>query len=292
MTRLRIRHETLYTFPEPVRFGRWRLLTRPLDTHATRVIDARLETPPGEVSWTYDAYGNCVCDLQPAAPADQLKVVNHLLVQRFPSPLTGAALSLRCAAPDLIYGEAERRVLEPFITPDAVDRDGVFEDWLRAHGPAPDEPALVFLRRINTAIRDRFAYAVRPEPGTQSPAETLARNSGACRDFAWLMIESVRRFGFAARFATGYIYCPDPAARGAGSTHAWCDVFLPGQGWTEFDPTNALVESSDLIRVAVARTWREAEPMVGVVHGHWIGQMSVAVDVHLAGEDDQAHWAA
>ena len=41
--------------------------------------------------------------------------------------------------------------------------------------------------------------------------------------------------------------------RGGGSTHAWCQVYLPGAGWVEFDPTNGIVGNRDLIRVAVAR---------------------------------------
>src|SRR5271165_3244494 len=39
---------------------------------------------------------------------------------------------------------------------------------------------------------------------------------------------------------------------GGGSTHAWCQVYLPGSGWVEFDPTNGIVGNRDLIRVAVA----------------------------------------
>ena len=74
MPRLRIRHESLYSYSEPVRFGPWRLLVRPLDTHATRLISASLETPPSDLKWAYDAYGNCVCHLQPRDCADFLKV--------------------------------------------------------------------------------------------------------------------------------------------------------------------------------------------------------------------------
>jgi transglutaminase-like putative cysteine protease len=106
-------------------------------------------------------------------------------------------------------------------------------------------------------------------------------NSGTCRDFAWLMIESVRRLGFAARFATGYLYSPGAQVRGAGATHAWCEVFLPDMGWTEFDPTNGLVESSSLIRVATTRTWREADPMSGVILGDAACDLTVSVDVDL-----------
>lgn len=285
MPRLRIRHESTYAYSEPVTFGRWRLLMRPLDTHATRLIEASLETPPSEIKWSYDAYGNCVCHLTPTAPSDRLSVINHLLVDRYPSPLADVSIYNPGSMVPIVYGMADRAILEPFIAPATDDHDDNYLGWLRNHFPAADEPAIAFLKRFNSAIHARFQYAARDEPGTQGPAETLALNAGTCRDLAWLMIESVRRLGFAARFATGYLYSPGAIVRGAGATHAWCEVFLPDIGWTEFDPTNGLVESSNLIRVATTRTWREADPMNGVIYGNASCDLRVAVDVDLVEAD-------
>jgi transglutaminase-like putative cysteine protease len=84
------------------------------------------------------------------------------------------------------------------------------------------------------AIREGFSYSRRQELGTQPPALTLERRRGTCRDFALLMMEAVRSFGLAARFVTGYIYVPDRDGStncGGGSTHAWCQVYLPGELW-------------------------------------------------------------
>ncbi len=114
---------------------------------------------------------------------------------------------------------------------------------------------------------------------------------GACRDFAWLMIESLRRLGIAARFVTGYLYSPRLARsniRGAGATHAWCEVFLPDLGWLEFDPTNGLVESPSLIRVAATRTPAEACPMDGEVLDEAESELTVAVDVDLVEDSMRA----
>lgn len=286
MPRLRIRHESTYAYSEPVQFGRWRLLMRPLDTHATRLIEAYLETPPSELKWSYDAYGNCVCHLTPTGVSDQLSVVNNLLVDRYPSPLADVSIDNPGSRAPIVYSMADRAILEPFIAPATDDHEPPYLDWLRAQFSASDEPAIELLKRLNRAIHDQIYYGVRDAPGTQSPAETLSRGSGTCRDFAWLMIESARRLGFAARFATGYLHSPGQSVRGAGATHAWCEVFLPDIGWTEFDPTNALVESSSLIRVATTRTWQEADPMSGVVYGNAACTLNVAVDVDLV--DDPA----
>ncbi|HEX4184070.1 MAG TPA: transglutaminase family protein [Caulobacteraceae bacterium] len=289
MPRLRIRHETTYVYSEPVRFGAWRLMMRPLDTHAIRLIEASLETPPSQIKWAYDAYGNCVCHLTPTEPSDHLSVVNNLVVERYPAPLADVIVDDPCSRAPIVYSMTDRAILEPFIAPATDDRDADYLDWLRAQGPAPDEPAIAVLRRLNRAIHDQFRYAARDALGTQSPAETLALGSGACRDFAWLMIESARRMGFAARFATGYLYSPGGSAQGSGATHAWCEVFLPDIGWTEFDPTNALIESSSLIRVATTRTFQEADPMSGVILGEAASTLSVSVSVDLlhAGPDPQ-----
>jgi transglutaminase-like putative cysteine protease len=287
MTRLRIRHESLYTYSEPVEFGCWRLLMRPLDTHATRLIEAWTETPPAAIRWSYDAYGNCVCFLKPEGRSDRLKVVNHLVVDRFPSPLASIDIDNPCSTVPIVYSLADRVILDPFIAPTDGDDDNGYRAWLRGLAPHPDEPAISFLRRINSAIHDEFRYGAREEAGTQSPGQTVALKAGTCRDFAWLMIESVRRFGFAARFATGYLYSPGATVRGSGATHAWCEVFMPDLGWTEFDPTNALVESPSLIRVATTRTWMESDPMNGTVFGDARGDLKVAVDVDLVESDAQ-----
>jgi transglutaminase-like putative cysteine protease len=124
----------------------------------------------------------------------------------------------------------------------------------------------------------------------QSPAVTLARRAGTCRDFAWLMIEGLRRLGFAARFVTGYLHSEGAvASRGEGATHAWCEVFLPDLGWMGFDPTNGLAETSDLIPVAISRTPGEAAPVAGTVIGDpGAAKLIVSVEVRLAGDLPQA----
>jgi hypothetical protein len=54
-------------------------------------------------------------------------------------------------------------------------------------------------------------------------------------------------------------------------------------GWTEFDPTNGIAESADLIPVAMARTPAEAAPITGVIYGDpGMTRLSVHVDVRPA----------
>jgi transglutaminase-like putative cysteine protease len=136
-------------------------------------------------------------------------------------------------------------------------------------------------------FRDNFTYNARDAEGTQSPGETLRTKSGTCRDYAWLMIETLRRLGFASRFVSGYLYdaALDGGAVGmvgSGATHAWLQVFLPGAGWMNYDPTNRISAGYDLIPVAIARQPGQAVPLAG----SWFGKapdylgMSVNISVH------------
>jgi transglutaminase-like putative cysteine protease len=129
------------------------------------------------------------------------------------------------------------------------------------------------LKRIMNTIRDTFQYQARDAEGTQAPGETLRLKSGTCRDYAWLMIETLRRLGLACRFVTGYLYDSaldggDVGMTGSGATHAWLAVYLPGAGWLHYDPTNRLTEGFDLIPVAIARHPGQAVPLTG----SWFGE--------------------
>ncbi len=70
---------------------------------------------------------------------------------------------------------------------------------------------------------------------------------------------------------------PDGSVVGGGATHAWVQIYLPGAGWTHFDPTNALVSDADLIPVAVVRDPAQASP----VSGAWTGQPADALGMDV-----------
>jgi YD repeat-containing protein len=285
MARLSIRHETLYTYERPVRFAPHRLLVRPRDSHAIRVVDALLTvSPPGDMHWLYDALGNSVCTFTPRGESTSLSIVSDLVIERFPAPLSDLRIRDPQTATPIVYGPADRAVLAPFVEPVTEDADGQLLAWLRDHVGSPHEPALEFLLRLNRAIHDQFEYQSRDLGSAQEPSHTVQLGSGTCRDFAWLMVEALRRLGYAARFVTGYLYSPaHSGVRGAGATHAWCEVFLPELGWTEFDPTNALAESADLIPVAIARTPTDAAPISGAIYGDGgRSNLTVQVDVRPA----------
>ena len=142
------------------------------------------------------------------------------------------------------------------------------------------------LIRITRAIKEQFAYRERAVHGTQAPTETLSLGSGTCRDFALFRIEAVRSLGLAARVVTGYLYDPSldregPALEGAGATHAWVQVYLPGAGWVEFDPTNGLIGGTNLIRVGVARDPKQAVPLQGSYSGAASDFIDMMVEVKV-----------
>ena len=141
-------------------------------------------------------------------------------------------------------------------------------------------------------LRGSFTYNARDQEGTQTPVETIEKKSGTCRDYALLFIEAARSLGFGARFVTGYLYDPaldggGDAVQGAGATHAWADIYLPGAGWVEFDPTNGLIAGENLIRVAVTRDPTQAVPIGGSYAGEG-AYLGMEVEVTVKAEDTAA----
>jgi transglutaminase-like putative cysteine protease len=140
---------------------------------------------------------------------------------------------------------------------------------------------------MTEAIYQDFRYQARDEPGVQTPMETLDQGTGSCRDYAVFFMEAARSLGLAARFVTGYLY--DPAldgisgveVRGAGTTHAWSQVYLPGAGWVEFDPTNGIIGGKNLFRVGVARMPEQAIPLRGTFDGDGSDYLGMNVSVSV-----------
>lgn len=281
---LRIRHATTYRYACPVSFGPHRLMLRPRDSFDLRVIDAVITiSPAASLRWMHDAYGNPVAMASFTGEAETLDIVSELVIQRFGSALPTAALGPDVESGAISYSPAERAVLQPYLDLAAADPDGALDAWLETFRAEIGGGHL--LRELAHAINSSLSYAVRFDEGTQHPLDTLAAQAGSCRDYAWLFIELARRLGFAARFVTGYIHDRSPADETltslVGLTHAWADVFIPGDGWIEFDPTNDLVADRQLLRVAVARVPEDASPVAGSYVGPAGSFLGLAVGVTI-----------
>ncbi|MEJ0075487.1 MAG: transglutaminase family protein [Alphaproteobacteria bacterium] len=286
MKLLTVRHATVYRYSAPVAFGQHRLMLRPHDSHDMRLIGAELAlSPPGIVRWMHDVFGNSVALVDFSAPAAELSIVSTLRLERYALAELDFPIAPEAESYPFMHSADDRIDLARLREPQYPDPRGVVEQWARQF--ILETPANTFnlLATMNAAIRGSFEYRAREEEGTQAPLETIERKSGTCRDFALLFIEAARTLGFGARFVSGYLYDPaldgGEAVQGAGATHAWADLYLPGAGWVEFDPTNALVACENLIRVAVTRDPAQAIPIAGTFtgDGKYLG-MEVDVTVH------------
>jgi transglutaminase-like putative cysteine protease len=296
MTILTVRHATIYRYRLPVAFGDHRMMFRPRDGYDQKVLDEVLTIvpQPKQIRWLHDVFGNFVAIASFDARAEELSFTSHIRLDHTPSNLPELQMEPEARIYPFAYSEDELPDLLPFITRRYPDLDNVVERWVRRflrQGRSNETGPL--LMTVTAAIKESFVYERRSEAGVHDPGLTLRVGRGSCRDLALLMVEAVRTLGFAARFVSGYVYVPSrdaPDVRGGGSTHAWCQVYLPGAGWVEFDPTNGIVGNRDLIRVAVARDPRQAVPLTG----SWFGRaeaspgMSVEVIVRRAGEPGTA----
>lgn len=285
-----ITHTTHYTYARPVTFGEHRILFRPRDSHDLRVLatDLHVSPLPVEVRLVHDVYSNSIALVRPHNPSTELKVVSMFTVEHTGTRALDLPLDPAAECWPFAYSPDDEITLHAMRLPCHDDPDGTLMDWarqfIRSDGPTGSRDLLVDMTR---SIRASMQYVARDEEGVQSPMETLTRGSGTCRDFATLMIEAVRRLGYAARFVSGYLYSPSDEAGhlGAGATHAWLHVYLPGAGWLPFDPTNNLIGGSDLIRVAYARHASMASPVSGSWHGEPSDYIGMTVDVQVIRRD-------
>jgi transglutaminase-like putative cysteine protease len=233
-------------------------------------------------------FGNCVAHLTLARPSKELTIETTIRLDHSHEATAEFVIDDAALLYPFYYDDAELPDLKSMMERQFADDGGEVERWARQFaGTGPSIETGRLLMTLCYAIKESFVYERRSAHGTQSPLITLQSRRGSCRDFALLMMEAVRSLGFAARFVSGYIYVAsrDGAPNlGGGSTHAWCQVYLPGAGWVEFDPTNGIVGNRDLIRVAVVRDPRQAIPISGTYFGSASDDLGMTVQVNVTTE--------
>jgi transglutaminase-like putative cysteine protease len=280
MKRIRIVHKTQYHYTAPVSFGPHRVMMRPREGHDVHIVRGRLSVEPAAtVRWLRDIYGNSNAILTFSQPSEKLSVLGEVDVDLRHDESIEWLIDPAAKDFPFQYAPEEQVELIQYKLPSYPYEGDTLHQWLRGlYWPGQLIGTLDLLNKLNTHIFDSLKYSHRDDPGVQLPCDTLARGSGSCRDFAVLMMEAARHWGFAARFVSGYIQMAEGQH---GATHAWTEIYLPGAGWHGFDPTNNKLAGTEHISVAVAREQEKASPLSGTWSGpnDAFDRMEVSVQV-------------
>jgi uncharacterized protein (DUF2126 family)/transglutaminase-like putative cysteine protease len=268
-----IRHLTHYRYDRPVSLSPQIIRLRPAPHSRTRVLSHSLKVSPAGhfVNYQQDVYGNWLSRFVFPEPVRELKIEVDLV----------ADMSVYNPFDFFVEEEA---LTWPFSYPTDLAED--VSIYLKRESPGPllrgfidtvrtDQARTVdFIVDLNARVANAIQYLIRMEPGVQTPEETLHKASGSCRDSSWLLIQTLRHLGFAARFVSGYLIQLKPdlkALDGPSGTdkdftdlHAWAEVYLPGAGWIGLDPTSGLLAGESHIPLAATPHYKTAAPISGL----------------------------
>ncbi len=285
---LTVHHVTVYRYSEPVGLGEHRMMFRPRESHDLRLRSARVEiTPePASVRWVHDVFDNSIAVVSFEKQTEELRFETTVTLEHFETNLPEFPLEDYATHYPFQYSREDRAQLDCALSHHYPTE--LLHDWAQRFAREfENKETLAMLRAMTLCIKKDFKYVRRSRKGVQDPCETLTSRSGSCRDYAVLMMEGARALGLAARFVSGYIFSPrsrKETVLGGGATHAWVQIYLPGAGWVDFDPTNDIVGNRNLIRVAFAWDHRQVLPLWGTFYGE--AAAFVGMDVTVSVTED------
>jgi transglutaminase-like putative cysteine protease len=261
-----VEHLTTYSYSEPVALGPHTVRLRPRPDGSFRELDYVLAVDPAPAlrSEQLDAAGNLVTRLWFEGQTRHLRLRSRCSVetQRPDSRLLILDTVYRTLPARYPTGEADC-LLTYRGTGEVDESSRALADQIA--GEAAGDP-LDFLTILTQRLYRQIQREIRHQGAPQTPAETLARGRGACRDQTVLFIAACRAAGLAARFVSGY---QDRSALDTPERylHAWPEVYLPGHGWQGFDPTRGIPVTNGHVPVAAAPEPQGTLPVDGSYFG-------------------------
>lgn len=273
--RVALNHVTHYRYDRLVALGPQIVRLRPAPHARTPILSYSMRVEPANhfVNWQQDAFANYQARLVFPEPTREFRVTVDLVAEMSVYNPFDFFLEPEAETFPFDYAPALAAELAPYLVrnTEPTPRFAAFIESIDRSACGTVD----FLVALNRRLAREVGYLIRMEPGVQTPEETLEKGSGSCRDTGWLLVETLRQLGFAARFVSGYLLqlAPDEKALDGPSgtevdftdLHAWCEVFLPGAGWIGLDPTSGLMAGEGHIPVACTPQPGSAAPISGAL---------------------------
>ena len=269
-----LHHVTSYRYDRLVNLSPQVVRLRPAPHCRTPILSYSLRVEPEThfINWQQDPFSNYLARLVFPEKTGTFKVTVDLVAEMAVYNPFDFFLEPSAETFPFSYEAGLEQELAPYRVPEpATPALQAFLDTI----DRTEVRTIDFLVGLNQRLQREIGYTIRLEPGVQTPEETLTKASGSCRDTGWLLVETLRHLGLAARFVSGYLIqlkSDVQALDGPSGTevdftdlHAWCEVYLPGAGWIGLDPTSGLLAGEGHIPLACSPQPSSAAPITGAV---------------------------
>jgi transglutaminase-like putative cysteine protease len=249
---------------------------RPLDGPRQQVVDSRLTvSPAADVAEFEDPWGNRVSWCQIVELHERLAIEVEALVLVGGQPIGDPGSTGSWAT---LAAERYRESLADFVLPSQlVAWSDATRRFAHAVDVAESTSVAEWARNIARNVHARLVYERGATDVTTTVDDVIAAGRGVCQDFAHVFVALCRMRGVAARYVSGWLFEPD--RDGPVESHAWAEVFVPGVGWIEEDPTHAGPVDDRYIRIAAGRDYADVVPIKGTYLGGHTESMRVAVEL-------------
>ena len=283
--RYSIRHELEFRYDAPVHGSVMTLFLSPIRDRSQQLRSFSIETDPGGGMFEFRGpFGNRGHFFDRPGSHRTLRIVARSNVDVSPpealpvhlGPGSWETLASAIGMPELWL------MLQPstFARPHAP----ALERFISTRGIERGDDVLESIRALLSALYEAFEFS----PGStavDSPIDlVLETGRGVCQDYAHVMISILRRWGIPARYVWGYLG-PGDDLPSTNESHAWVECWLPGMGWSGFDPANSCDCDQRHVRTAVGRDYADAPPVRGVFRGSTESTLSTRVEVVRRGRN-------
>tara|TARA_R110002049_G_scaffold4601_5_gene32614 strand:- start:850809 stop:854156 length:3348 start_codon:yes stop_codon:yes gene_type:complete len=168
------------------------------------------------------------------------------------------------------YPDQLRKELTPYLH--RTTCGPAFVDWLIDLDRSP-RYMVEFLTKMKDHVCENLTLKGLSDDKPIDLDAVIRQGGGSPRDLAWVLTQSLRALGLAARFTSGYLISLGLDEEGniredesddMASMHAWSEVFVPGAGWIGLDPSMGVFTAENHIPLASAPDPFRTVPVVGV----------------------------